>query len=96
MQLFTDANKKELTEVIKNNDSLEVFWFPFNSIFDKNLTLSEGKLTLSKGIADKEISIGEIARVVTSATAGTWKWNPWNDDLWSREINFTTDKVTQE
>ena len=94
--MLSNDHKSELIELLKETDSLEVFWFPFNSLFDKNISLSEGKTTLSKGIDNKEIALGKITRVISDATAGSWKWNPWNDELWSREINFTTDPVTEE
>ena len=83
-------HKDELATLLQTTESLEVFWFPFNSIFDSFLKKDHLSVTLT-GITDKELKNGRLIRQVD-----TFDWIPWNDDLWSREIDFTSEAVTKE
>lgn len=89
-----EKNKAELTKLLQQTESLEVFWFPFNGIFDLLIKKDEEKAIIT-GLEDLDVVKGKVIRMATSPS-DTWWWDPWNDDLWCREINFTTDKVTKE
>lgn len=94
MQLLRSDHKDELTCLLQKTESLEIFWFPFNSLFDGFLKKDRNTATLT-GILDSEIASGRLVRLVENRSSRFF-WSPWNDDLWSREIDFTTDAVTKE
>lgn len=157
-------NHRKLTKLIQDTESLEVFWFPYNSIFDtigedmvdeaahvkkdikdgiKHLLhgdlrhvkkdmvdgvkhaekfvedivpLIEDTVKVVKGAEDviKQVKddvdhgrditqdvIGGLGGIISDAlkltlTRALANWDPWHDDLWTREINPTTDAITHK
>lgn len=87
-------NKANLRDLLLKTDSLEVFWFPFNGIFDGLIKIDGDKATIV-GLGERELSNGKVIRVA-SDSSNLWWWDPWNDDLWSREIDFTTAAWTKK
>ena len=93
IQLLRKDNKDTLAQLLQTTDTVEIFWFPFNSIFNDLLRLENKMATLK--IDEKELASGKIVRLANNRDSPWW-WDPWNDDLWSREIDFTDDSVTKE
>ena len=94
MQLFQEQNKAELTQLLQTTESLEAFWFPFNSIWESLLQIDNGKFTLKKGFPSTFVT--DDGQKIMYASVDQKMYSLWNDKLWCREINFTQDKVTKE
>ncbi len=56
MQLLKKDNKDELAKLLQDTESVEIFWFPFNSIFNNLLKKVDKKV-----IFDRELSSGNLA-----------------------------------
>lgn len=96
VQLLTQADQLPvLIDLIKCNDTIEVFWFPFNSIISSSLVKDESGTARLKDVDYSALVSGNLVE----KSGNVINWDPLNDALWIREVNFvdtTQVPITQE
>lgn len=77
MQVLQD--KAALIELLQANESWEVFWFPFNSLFDSHIKKVGDKRATLTGLNSEDLVHGKMQTAIA--------WDPWMDDLYMVQGN---------
>jgi hypothetical protein len=100
------THTEKLAKLLNKYWSVELFWFPFNSIINRMLQvlpdMDDTELTVSTAsfFASHPIdSLQHVKEVLKTHNLLPLIWCPWDDHLWIRGINIDRDRkkeVTQE